>query len=266
MVAVATAAAAAAAAGGTDVPAEGMVESPSDLPSMYDMLHCRLLLERIAANAVAAADAESAAGGQATGQSPSAQQPSSSSGSGGGRAAAVVQTGVQHLKLKHQDLLQLDLHQLQQLLLWVVLGPSCRGQGQLSAAADALGDLFLAEALGVREQQERLSGVQVVGAHFADTLELAARCRQQQQQQQRRIFEQQQQVLNRESAGMSHKVGHGVVQQDSSSRSGNVGSGVFLRRSSSCSDGDGEGSGVVMPLGLCLGLKDLCDVLQKRLG
>jgi hypothetical protein len=173
----------------------------------------------------------------------------------------VAQTGLQHWKLQHQSLLHLGLQQLQQLLLWGVLAPACKGQRQLSAAVEALGDMFSAEALGVRERQERSAEVQVqvVGAHIADTLDLVARC-QQQQQQQRRMFEEQQ-VSSVKPAGVTHEGSHGSVQQGSS-RDGNVGSGVTLRRSSSCSDA----GGVVMPLGLCLGLTELCAVLQKRLG
>jgi hypothetical protein len=218
---------------------------PSDLRGMYDWVHTKLLLQRVAACATqqhlrlhsgaAAAAAASTAGAPAAAASERAGAHARGArgasgavlwgceGSGSSSALVVAESGVQHRKLPHQSFLQLDLQQVQQLLLWAVLGPGCASQQQLAAAVAALSEAFSAEALGVRDRQELHAGVQVDGGCIADAIECISGSR-----------------MRRKQEG-----GGGRWSEDSA--------------------GEGQ-SVVVLPLGMCLGLEDLCALLDRRLG
>jgi hypothetical protein len=210
---------------------------------MWDMHHCKLLLGRTAAKAVAPL-----------------LEGANSSSSSSSSALALVETGVRHARLKHTQLLRLDLQQVRQLLLWAVLGPGCSSELHASAAAAALEGCISAEALGVREQQQ---GVQVDGCHIADVLEAVAA----ESSNSRQVSEQQ------DEADMQQD-GEPWSSQQSEGRSvpGLPEGGQQLcdsrRRSSRSSGSDGdrdEGSGVLLPLGVCLSLRDLCVALGRRL-
>lgn len=209
--------------------------SGSDLVGIWDMHHCKLLLGRTAAKAV----------------TPLLEGANNNSSSSSSSAVALAKTGVRHAQLQHAQLLHVDLQQLRQLLLWAVLAPACSSQLHASAAAAALEGSLSAEALGVREQQQ---GVQVVGCHIADVLEAVAE------------LSHRGQVWEQDEADVQQDEGWGSGQSVPSMPT----DGQQLcdsRRSStrsSGSDGD-ERSSVLLPLGVCLSLRDLCTALRRRL-
>lgn len=178
----------------------------SDLFSPQDLQHMRLVLQRIAAHAAAQLEPHT-----------------------GGGASDVVGLQGPHSRLKHNTDLPLDLQQLQQLLQWAVVGPSCTRQQQLAAGAHNLSQTFSASVLGVRQQLENLgAGAQVVGTAIVDTLEDAA------------------------AAGNRGSQIGGRSSDDSGTTSE-----TRLEESQQPE---------LLPLGMCLGLQDLFALLESRLG
>lgn len=197
----------------------------SDLGGMYDWVHVKLLLQQVAACVMAhhTLKTPTASTAASTASWGGAREGSARQQEFGGSSLAVADSGVQHRRLPHQSSLHLDLQQVQQLLLWAVLGPSCTSQQQLATAQDALRKAFSAGALGIKDRQELQAGVQVDGGRIADAIECVAQ---------------------------SKQGGRGEAEGG---------------RWSEDSEGDGQ-SEVIMPLGLCLGLEDLCALLAERLG
>lgn len=243
MVAVAAAAGSCASGGSIDATGSTRTRYLSDLFSMQDLLHAKLLLRRIAANALDPVGAADSAVG-------TEHESAAAAGTAHSRAQAgtlVVATSPVHKALRHQTRLRLDLPQLQELLLWCVLGPACTNEQQLAAARQGLEAALSAAALGVKEQQEMFPGVRVLGGSIADALEDVADSKHSS------TFVGDEQSC---SAGVDHR---GQVASALSS-------GVVSRVSSSSSHESGDlETGVLLPLGLCLCLEDLCALLQRRL-
>lgn len=128
--------------------------------SMHGLAHMRLLLRTVAAAALAGRACDSIS-------VPAAADDANSTHRHGTLPVPA---------LRHHSHLQLDLQQLQKLLLWAVLGPSCCSAAALAEAERALTEWLMprrlaAQPRGIRGLASSEGGLLVLGGALADAVE-----------------------------------------------------------------------------------------------